>query len=532
MSPTPRARGAAIAPLLYWLLVVGGLLTAHHVLERGAASSAGALWAGAVLGTAIGQGAAWRRISLWAVTLFVPVLMVAALQLGIVLSLAAGIGWHSADPWSDLEMGAMAFAPAVACGYASLSERGGLLAFWFPTSLWSLAILDGADGTALAGAWSWLLLSALAALFVALLAAREARRVALWQHHAAGRLSTPRAPAVLRRSPTRGLSQAAWAAVTVGATLALTAWIAPHLWQTENVASHGLAESTQATGGAGGAPCCPQPGDPEDEAHRLREYFPLLDPHEDHKTTAAEPCVSCAPGAAGGAGPVELSPLAAGDGDGAASQPSPAGAPPGQGDAAQALSSTAQQPPTSPAAPAPSPVPAPPPTPQVHASAPPVVIPPSRPAPAHAHPAPAVVTRGIEVHPLQGLLALVLSALLVQVALRPIRRMVTLRHLREALWAEPVDQRVSNLWQLVLVGLRDAGWHPAPGEQPLALARRAALPGMETCAMVLERTRHGARLDATDLEGMRGAAQTAYRAARQRIHRLARALSWLRWPLV
>jgi hypothetical protein len=121
---------------------------------------------------------------------------------------------------------------------------------------------------------------------------------------------------------------------------------------------------------------------------------------------------------------------------------------------------------------------------------------------------------------------------LAQLALRPLRRLVTLRHLREPFWPEHVDQRVSNLWQLVLVGLRDAGCHALPGEQPFALARRADLPGTHTCAVVLERTRHGVRLEPTDLAAMRDAAVTAYRAARRRTGILARTLSWLRWPLV
>jgi hypothetical protein len=137
----------------------------------------------------------------------------------------------------------------------------------------------------------------------------------------------------------------------------------------------------------------------------------------------------------------------------------------------------------------------------------------------------------IELNPLAWLMPLALSALVVQLAMRPLRRVVTLSHLREPLWREAIDQRVSNLWQLVLVGLRDAGWHAAPGEQPLALARRAALPGAETCALVLERTRHGVRLEPGDLDHMREAARTAYHAARTRVGLVARMLSWLRWPL-
>jgi len=147
-------------------------------------------------------------------------------------------------------------------------------------------------------------------------------------------------------------------------------------------------------------------------------------------------------------------------------------------------------------------------------------------------PAPLPRTAAIEAHPVQWLLALVVSGLFVQLATRPLRRAVTLRHLRASLWPEPVDQKVSNLWQLVLVGLRDAGWHAAPGEQPLSLAHRANVPGVETCAQVLDRARHGVRLDAVDLDAMLEAARTAYRASRRRVGVLTRALSWLRWPLV
>lgn len=117
------------------------------------------------------------------------------------------------------------------------------------------------------------------------------------------------------------------------------------------------------------------------------------------------------------------------------------------------------------------------------------------------------------------------------VALRPLRRLVTVRHLRRPLWAEGVDQRVSNLWELALIGLRDVGFHPAPGEQPQALARRVGLPALATCAGVLERARHGVRVDAADLEAMRRAAEAAYAEARRRAGWAGRAAGWLRWPL-
>jgi hypothetical protein len=125
----------------------------------------------------------------------------------------------------------------------------------------------------------------------------------------------------------------------------------------------------------------------------------------------------------------------------------------------------------------------------------------------------------------------VFAAQLVLLALRPLRRLVTLRHLRRPYWQETVDQRVSNAWQLALVGLRDAGWRTRENEPPQDLARRVEVDGIDRCATILERARHGVGLDAGDLDSMTSSAETAYRSARRRLGPAARALSWLRWPL-
>jgi hypothetical protein len=55
---------------------------------------------------------------------------------------------------------------------------------------------------------------------------------------------------------------------------------------------------------------------------------------------------------------------------------------------------------------------------------------------------------------------------------------------------------------------------------------------MARCALVLERARHGVRVDASDLASMQGDAASVYGAARRKVGRVARAASWLRWPLV
>jgi hypothetical protein len=126
------------------------------------------------------------------------------------------------------------------------------------------------------------------------------------------------------------------------------------------------------------------------------------------------------------------------------------------------------------------------------------------------------------------------AALLMQLAalaLRPLRRYVTLRHLRRPYWEETVDQRVSNAWQLALVGLRDAGWRADSQESPRELARRVGIDGVERCASILERARHGIGIDADDLSTMTASAESAYRDARERLGTVARATTWLRWPL-
>jgi hypothetical protein len=562
VTSRPSSPIASVSPLVYWLLVVGGLLAAHRVLEHTDASRAVALWVGAVSGTALGQVAAYKRLPLWLVATVLPMLAIAIVWSALVLDLGLLRG-HDCDPFQDLQLWLMAFFPAVLCGWASLSERGGLAAFWFPSSLWAVAILDSADAGTLGGARSAAHLGVLAVLFVAFLVARERRRVALWQSHAATRLSVMRPAAVLRQSPARSVAQAAWVAATTAATVALTTWVAPHLWQTEKagtttvapVSSPGgaVGHADGVAGVAGAATCCREAPPVEVESHRLREYLPLLKAHEDRAyPTAPVACVPCRDGvpidtAPTGVAPTGVPSLADAGSCGVA-------APAAQGSLGTAPALVGPTP-AVPGSPHVSPGHAPPPAPPVaeplapaQVQAPPTPEPPllpsaAAPAPAHEQPpatppppdhvaAASAALQAPEARPVAWLLALVVSALLVQLALRPLRRAVTLHHLREPLWPEAVDQRVSNLWQLVLVGLRDAGWRALPGEPPQDLARRVALPGADTCARVLERTRHGARLDAGDVEAMKHAAGSVYRSARGRSGRLARLLSWLRWPLV
>jgi hypothetical protein len=132
--------------------------------------------------------------------------------------------------------------------------------------------------------------------------------------------------------------------------------------------------------------------------------------------------------------------------------------------------------------------------------------------------------------PWKSSLALCAAAFALILFSRAVRRALTLRHLARPFWSESFDQRISNHWERMLVGLRDAGLEPGKDEQPLTFARRVGIEGMEACATILERVRHGVRVDAGDLANMSASAEAAFRAARERAGLVGRATAWLRPP--
>jgi hypothetical protein len=133
--------------------------------------------------------------------------------------------------------------------------------------------------------------------------------------------------------------------------------------------------------------------------------------------------------------------------------------------------------------------------------------------------------------PWKSMLLFCWSAIALHIVLRAVRRRLTLRHLKRPFWRETLDQRISNHWERMLVGLRDAGIQPGANEEPAVFARRMGIEGMATCATILERVRHGVRVDASDLDQMNAAASDVYREGRRRAGVVGRAAAWLRWPL-
>lgn len=523
-APMPydqRRRLAGPVVLIYWLMLLGGLLALSATRSDDLTTIS--LWVGALGGTALGQYLAIHDLRLW--------LAAAILALsGLYCEPLAPSGHAGTELW-------LTFAPAALCGFWSLRGRAALVAVWFPTVIWMLCILDHSHRSLSPDGLAAILLAALAALFVGFLAVRESRRIALWSGVGPAPLALVKPPELLRESPGRQLARVGWGLATAAIATAITVWLAPPLWQLERLAG---GRST-ALGR------CDEPA-----STRIREYL-----DQSLGIAPSDPSADCrdgriaSSGADAGAGFTSVSAPAAATPSARSAQTSQIAAPPSQGSApapgtaaiATAGGGVAAAPgigaapaAAMPGAPVPRALPRtdaiaqpdPPPSPAIAPRFTAAAAPIDAADPALSPPAlgEASVLSWLEFAILAAVIALV-----VRFALRPVRRLVTLRHLREPLWQETIAQRISNSWQLVLIGLRDAGWLVRAGELPRDLARRVDVAGVDRCAAILERARHGVGLDAGDVGEMQRSADAAYRAARTRITGAARALGWLRWPL-
>lgn len=530
-----RDRLAAPVVALYWLLVGGGLAL-YTASRAGEPEAAMALWIGAIAGGMLGQILALRGLRFW-------VLAIAAL--GVPVFVAPFVPFSLDGPlW-------MAFVPAALCGYFSLSERLGLAAFWFPSMLWMLTVLDhvpaGATRPDTSGA---VLLGGLALLWLSLLRAREWRRVGLWRKSSSGSLAVESGgAALLREEPGRRIGRFGWLAFVGALTFGLTAWLAPYLWKVETLKAATVV-TPEGVALEGALPCCPT--EVEAPSDRVREYLDLGRTHlESPPPRQGVDCVACINGVAVSdllaAAPI----IGAGTGDGLPGTVAvvPSAPPLPYVPAERPLRLQDVQPPVPPvlAPPAPPPValpPSPPPPPTVAPLPPPLPAPPAptvaAPTVARAAVRPQAAVRAPKppddfgLGMLRWFVAIVAGALLFQglnLLLRPLRRALALRHLARPFWSETVDQRVSNLWQLALVGLRDAGWRATSTEAPREFARRVGVAGIDRCAVVLERARHGVAVDTGDLDEMGAAAREAFVSARRPLGPVARVLAVLRWPL-
>ena len=594
---TPEAKGTGTAPLLYWLAVICGL-TGISVLRIDDFSHVVPIWFGAVVGIALGQLMAVLRIRIWSagIGLLVTSWIIGP---GLYVALCEMFGYGA-----DTETAVMALLPAFVCGYASLTERGGLLAFWYPAMLWMLVILDGETPGSFAPSAYMPMVVGLGVFFVAFLRARETRRAALWQAYAHKRLAVPAPTSILSASPVRSMTQLAWTALVGAGAFLVAAWVAPNLWQKDR-ANHKRLATVPAPvryDADTNMPCCPESWATE----KVREYMPLQNEHPSGEKTrnACTYCPAPVPqedwgpyGYYRGAGirtmnptihygysddydanPYQLSYAYNGDGTAAYSwtaNPNYVAPQPttnyGTNYGTYNPTPSTYVPPTYVPPVYPTTVDPEPPKPVVETKpvvvkpkhdkkkpAPPVVAPvvpkpvvavetpkPKPPEPPKVHVpqvTPPAVVHAPELHPRTGpsdpsapwgvLLPLLAGVFLVPMGTRFVRRRVTLRHLARPFWKEAVDQRISNHWQRMLIGLRDAGIQMRSTEQPGAFAKRIAIHGMEECATILERVRHGVRVEDEDLATMHKATDEIYGAARKKAGVAGRIASNFRWPLV
>lgn len=564
--------------VVYWALLAFGMAL-YTTVRSEALDVLAPVWVGAIAGTVLGQVLALRGIRVWLV---------------IWLVVATGLVWIPQLPDTMGQRAVwMAYVPATLCGFWCLGDRTSLVAFWFPAVLWMLTILDGTNASALPDTGGLVLLGGLAVMFLVFLRVREERRIALWTTVSPSPLATIEPAVTLHDGAGARLPRIVWAVIVSALGFAATMWLAPRLWQTETFdggqVTIAMADPTI------GLPCCPKHAAAPTTRARTKEYFDLGRGHEQVGDPVIETgCKVCLDNV-GGEIVGESDPIFGSYHDGVyrpdynrpyapdvplafdgGSYATQAGGHPtlvtpsqepnvqhGYVPPAPVVSDPPVMPKPVPPAPRPqhvAPVP-PPPQPAVVPTPPPpppapVAQPPElprkvTPPPERKLPPPTANTPRPEVAPgpapqlhapshatalvLQWAAILTASLLMIQLValvLRPVRRAIALRHFAQPFWNETVAQRVSNAWQLALVGLRDAGWRTSSHESPTAFAKRVDVAGLERCATILERARHGIGIDRDDLADMTTNARTAYRTARAKATPAARAVSWMRWPLV
>lgn len=577
-SPRPSLRPArestGAQPLLLWLAVICGLVGITMVRFDDLRSVV-PIWFGAIVGLSLGQLFALLRLR---------VLTLLGLAISLIWIGPAVVGAADIVFQDQASTAVMALAPAIVCGYASFTARGAFVAFWYPTMLWMLVILDVPSGGAftklfpLASALrsSIGLVCGLGALFVLYLRAAATRRVALWKAASHERLATPIAHTTLRASPIRSLSEGAFVFAMGLSALALAVWIAPELWH-KQIAHHPQPQHAWTTSSSA-LPCEPA------VSERVDEYFELERAQDIRRRPRCEPNAQASseptrwtysgmPGA-GFFAPVGASRFWGDDegsptGDalssgyegsvyggvsyggvsygGSAYNDSAYGGATTYGDNGSVPSS----PPVAPTL-NPTPILGAPRvstsnlSPEAHLSTPattwtppPITPPPSTTSPTtHAAevsgeastPDPGAPIP-ISSPPWRVIVGLFFLIPLTLVAWRSLRRALTLRHFERPFWPETVPQQISNQWQRALIGLRDAGILPKPNEQPHAFAKRVGIDAMTECATILERVRHGVRVEEGDLETMSKASRDVYRTSRARAGLAGRLAGSVRWPL-
>jgi hypothetical protein len=120
------------------------------------------------------------------------------------------------------------------------------------------------------------------------------------------------------------------------------------------------------------------------------------------------------------------------------------------------------------------------------------------------------------------LIMLLLWILALLVFWRPVRRLLTVRHLRDPFWTVSATKRIENGWRMVEIAMGDAGVPPRPGEPAVSLVLRAGpmlrklkagkvdVHGLEDAARVRDRIAYGLGVGPEDVALMNHVADWAY----------------------
>jgi len=120
------------------------------------------------------------------------------------------------------------------------------------------------------------------------------------------------------------------------------------------------------------------------------------------------------------------------------------------------------------------------------------------------------------------LIMLLLCGLALLVFWRPVRRLLTVRHLRDPFWTVSATARIENGWRMVEIAMGDVGVPPRPGEPAVSLVLRAgpllrrldagevAVHGLEDAARVRDRIAYGLGVGPEDVALMNHVADWAY----------------------
>ena len=120
------------------------------------------------------------------------------------------------------------------------------------------------------------------------------------------------------------------------------------------------------------------------------------------------------------------------------------------------------------------------------------------------------------------LILLLLWLLAMFVFWRPVRRLLTVRHLRDPFWTVSATRRIEDGWRMVEIAMGDAGVPPRPGEPAVSLVRRAGpvlrrlkagkvdVHGLEDAARVRDRIAYGLGVGPDDVALMAHVADWAY----------------------